>query len=219
MNHVITHLRQIKLKKRSDIHILRKLWHSLGVLFLLFLLQSFPQSMSLLLLFILWAVFVSLDLLRMKSRRLNQQIVRVMGLFMRENEFSKLAGTTYLLTGVLIVFLVVPHHIFVLTLLFLAFADPLASYFGLVYGRKKIYGEKTLQGSLGAFFVCFVLSTGYFASQKIMIEHFWIASVSSALIGALAELIPVGKLDDNLTLPLLSSCGLYLIFYLLGGLL
>ena len=40
--------------------------------------------------------------------------------------------------------------------------------------------------------------------------------ILAGLVGALAELIPVFNLDDNLTLPVLSSLGLFILFYLFG---
>jgi dolichol kinase len=38
----------------------------------------------------------------------------------------------------------------------------------------------------------------------------------AGLVGAFAELIPIGKLDDNLTLPLMSAVGLSILFYFFG---
>ena len=42
-------------------------------------------------------------------------------------------------------------------------------------------------------------------------------SVFCGLIGAFAELIPIGKLDDNLTQPIISGFFLSLVFYFYGG--
>jgi dolichol kinase len=41
-----------------------------------------------------------------------------------------------------------------------------------------------------------------------------IASLLSGFLGATAELIPIKKLDDNLTLPIVSGLGLTAIFYI-----
>lgn len=50
-----------------------------------------------------------------------------------------------------------------------------------------------------------------------MIDRILIVSILSGLIGAFAELIPIFKLDDNFTFPVVSSIGLWLLFYLFGG--
>jgi dolichol kinase len=43
-------------------------------------------------------------------------------------------------------------------------------------------------------------------------------SIAAAFVGALSELVPIAKLDDNLTLPILSATGLFLIITILGNL-
>lgn len=109
------------------------------------------------------------------------------------------------------------RHILILSLLFLAFGDPIASFIGLRYGRDRIMANKTLQGTLAAFFVCMVTAGVYYYLNGIMTERLFIVAPVSGLIGAFAELIPIGKLDDNLTFPVLSALGLSLLFFLYGG--
>jgi dolichol kinase len=49
-----------------------------------------------------------------------------------------------------------------------------------------------------------------------MLDRVIVVSLLAGLIGALAELVPIAKLDDNFTLPVMSSLGLYILFYLFG---
>ncbi len=135
---------------------------------------------------------------------------------MRQSEVKKLAGTTFLLTGVLIVDLLFPRSVVALTLLFLAFADPIASYFGILYGKDKIFGHKSIQVLWLLFFVCTFLTYFYLVHHNYLMDRLIVVSLFAGLVGAFAELVPIGKLDDNFTLPLMSAIGLTILFYFFG---
>jgi len=133
---------------------------------------------------------------------------------MRDQELKGIAGTTYLLTGVLLIVLIFPKPIVSLSILFLAFADPIASYVGIRFGKDKILGGKTIQGFLAAFVVCLILTFLYLNSSGLSLSRHLVVSIIAGLIGAFAELLPIAKLDDNLTMPVLSALGLSVLFYL-----
>ncbi len=160
-----------------------------------------------------WIAFVPADVLRLKNPELNLKLTQMFKLIMRQNELDRLAGTTYLITGTILVAMLFPKSIVAISLLFLAFADPIASYVGIRYGKDKIFGHKSVQGFIAAFVVCGVLTYTFLYLNNVS-EYILIVSLLSGLVGALAELIPVAKLDDNFTMPVLSSLGLYIIFYL-----
>ena len=206
----------VELKKRSDIHYARKIWHISGV-FVMFLLYTYlPHNVSMAILAVAWVAFVPLDILRQTRPALNDFVLHAFKPIMRQSEVKKLAGTTYLLTGVLIINLLFPRPVVALTLLFLAFADPIASYFGILYGKDKIFGHKSIQGFMAAFAVCAILCLIYLGYYGHPLDRVIVASILAGFVGALAELIPIAKLDDNLTLPVMSASGLALLFYFFG---
>ncbi len=149
---------------------------------------------------------------------MNRVLMLLFRPFMRENERKRLAGLGYMMAGLLIIILIFPPVVVSLALLFLAVADPVASYFGIRFGKDKLIGEKSVQGSLAAFISCFLLSLIYFYAMNLMHERMFIVCLLSALIGAFAELVPVFKLDDNFVFPVVSSTLLTGLFYLFGGL-
>lgn len=213
VENVLTH---IELKRRSDIHWARKLWHMGGV-FLLFLAWNFlSTTTAYITLGILVALFIPFDFMRHNRPGLNDLLVHMFRPLLRENEVNRLAGTTYLLSGVLAIALLFPKPIVSLTLLFLAFADPIASFIGIKYGRDKIFGHKSIQGFMAAFVVCVTCSFAFMMVQNHPLDRSIVFSLLAGLVGAFAELIPLGKLDDNLTLPLMSSVGLSVLFYFFG---
>lgn len=206
-----------KLAKRSDIHWPRKVWHMAGVSLIAFVYSLVPDNIAIILLAIAWVLFVPFDFLRQRNAAVNEVAVSIFKPIMRQSEVNKIAGTTYLLSGLLIVASLFPRPIVMLTMLFLAFADPIASYFGIRFGKDKIFGEKSLQGSLAAFFVCAVLTFAFLTYNWVLMDRLIIVSLLGGLIGALAELIPIGKLDDNLTLPVLSATALWFVFTVFGA--
>jgi dolichol kinase len=205
------------LKQRSDIHLARKIWHFLGVLLILVIYHNVSRSMALQLITFFTCLFVVFDIMRSYFPDVNNFLVSIFYAFMREHERNSLAGTTYLLSGTFLIMFLFPKPIVTLALMFLAVADPLAGYVGVLYGKDKIMGEKSLQGFVTAFICCSVIAGFFFFVHKIMIDRILIVSILSGLIGAFAELIPIFKLDDNFTFPVVSSVGLWLLFYLFGG--
>ena len=197
---------------------MRKLWHFSGVILIAVIYKEVTHSTAIQIMALATALFTTLDLLRQQLPGLNQIIISIFGPLMREYERKGLAGTTYLLVGCLLVMLIFPKPIVFLTFILLGTADPLASLIGIRYGKDKILNNKTLQGTLAAFIICAVVSGVYFFVTNTMTERLLIVSLLSGLVGAFSELLPVGKVDDNLTFPLLCSIGMWGIYTLFGGL-
>ena len=211
------YMSEIELKRRTDIHWARKIWHLGGVLFIVIIYENVSRSTAIPLITFFSLLFIVNDILRQQIPALNRAMIACFHPLMREHERNALAGTSYLLLGCFIIMVLFPKAIVTLSLLFLAVADPMASYIGILYGRDKLLGNKSLQGTAAAFVVCAVISAVYFFIHGLMLERLLIVCCLSGFIGALSELIPIGRLDDNLSFPLLSSSLLWLLFYVFGG--
>ncbi|WP_413289951.1 diacylglycerol/polyprenol kinase family protein [Bdellovibrio sp. HCB337] len=212
----LDNLDNLELKKRSDIHWARKIWHMSGVFGMFLAYVLLPETASSIVLALAVLLFLPVDFLRHRYPALNDWLVHAFKPIMRTHEIHKIAGTTYLLAGVCLVVAFFPRPVVALTLLFLAFADPIASFIGIKYGKDKIFGHKSIQGFMAAFVVCAVATAIYLTYYNIMLDRVIVVSLLAGLIGALAELVPIGKIDDNFTLPVLSSIGLYALFYVFG---
>ena len=203
-------------KNRSDLHVERKIWHVTAVFLIFFCWVTIPYYwLSIALITLAWVLFIPADIIRQKNPDLNSKLTKILRPIMRATELNRLAGTTYLLTGVLLIALVFTPDVVALSLLYLAFADPIASYVGIKYGKDKIFGHKSVQGFMAAFVVCAVMTSLYLTYYHVP-EHILIVSLLGGLVGALAELIPVGKIDDNFSMPVLSCIGLTILFYFFG---
>ncbi len=202
-------------KNRSDLHVARKIWHVAGV-FAIFTGWNYLSFMaSMIALCIVWLIFVPVDIIRQNNKLVNETFTQMFRPIMRSSELNRLAGTTYLITGVILIALLFNRGVVGLSLLFLAFADPLASFIGIKYGKDKIFGHKSVQGFVAAFVVCTLMCFLYLFYNQVT-QHVIIGSLLAGLAGATAELIPLGKLDDNFTMPVLSSLGLTALFYIFG---
>ncbi|MBX7231446.1 MAG: hypothetical protein K1X29_05115 [Bdellovibrionales bacterium] len=206
------------LKRRHDLHMARKIWHALGVLTLAIIYTWISHQQALRAIAAAAFFMVAFDFLRQKFARLNRFALKFFGFIMREHERESWAGTTYLILGVFILVWVFPRPVVLLTLLFLALADPIASYFGIRYGRDKLIGSKSLQGTFAAFATCSLIAGFYLYFNGILTERLLIVSLIAGLGGALSELIPLGKLDDNLTFPVVNATFLWGLFFAFGGL-
>ena len=205
------------LKRKSDLHMSRKVWHCAGICLVAVIYNLVNIRQAWMILLSASALIVPLDLLRLKHVAINRAAHRVFGPIMRRHESNSISGMTYLYLGCAFLLLLNKKHIVTLTLFFLAFGDPLASYFGLRYGKDKILGAKTLQGTIAAFAVCTLVSLVYYYFNNIMTERLLIVAPLSGLIGALAELIPIGRLDDNFSFPVISAVLLTILFTIYGG--
>ena len=203
------------LKNKSDLHMARKIWHMSGVFTIFAAFVFFPYWLSLTFLVLAWLIFVPTDFFRLKNPRFNRAVSSIFRPIMRTNELNRLAGTTYLITGILLIAIFFNKGVVALSLLFLAFADPIASYVGIKYGKDKLFGHKSVQGFIAAFVVCTLLSFLFLFYNQVQ-EYILIVSLLAGLVGALAELLPVAKIDDNFTMPVLSSIGLCFLFYFFG---
>lgn len=205
-------------KDKADLHIARKVWHFTGVLIIIVLFHnlSYDRAFKAILFTSLFlAVF---EVARFRIKSLNKFFKKTLFHVIRASERNSVSGITYMLFGCLIIVSLFPKDITMLSLYFLAAADPLASYIGVKYGKDKLFENKSLQGSLAAFAVCTVLSYMYFSTHGLMGDHILIASVLAGLSGSFSEMLAFGKMDDNFSIPVVSSILLWVIFYVFGGL-
>jgi len=100
-------------------------------------------------------------------------------------------GALLFFLGAIITMLLFGQQNIVLGALCLAvYGDAASTVVGIKFGRHKLIGKKTLEGTLGG------IAVGFFFLAFIF--H-WPVALIAALVGMLAELLPF---DDNFTIPL-----------------
>lgn len=204
---------------RETISWKRKLFHVLGcgVVGVAYQLTATPWQMALAVMGAIAFIFVGLDLLRFKVPSLNKKIRRDFGPYMRNYELNRLSGSSWFLLATLITIGLFPREAACLAFIHLALGDPLASFVGVRWGRIRLPGGKSLEGSMALFTTCFAAGAAFLllaggvttlAGARIALGAgpLVLLAAGSALAAAFAEWIPTrGKLDDNFVVPILTA--------------
>lgn len=206
-----------RLAQRSDLHLARKCFHMSGALVFLipFLFLGFSQEKMAAILGTVLAAVMSLEYSRSRWDWVNGIAVKVMGPVMRQSELNQLTGIPFYMASCLFAFLIFPEHIAVLSILYLAFGDPFSSFFGVLYGKNKIFPNKSLQGTLGGFVVCSLVTAAYLYWQGFDPSYLLLLSLLGGLAGSVAELLPL-NIDDNFAIPVVSGGLMALAFWSAG---
>eukprot|EP01133_Synstelium_polycarpum_P012227 gene12227-14318_t len=91
--------------------------------------------------------------------------------------------------------------------------DFCAALVGISYGRTRIVGRKSLEGTLAMFFVCLILSLVLFWRSNLGEQLAFYGSLAATLV----ELFNPSWVDDNLTIPCISGLVIQLISIRLGA--
>jgi dolichol kinase len=201
---------------RSDLHLTRKLWHMCTGLIGLSIYSSLGLSSD----EMAWALLslalsaIAVEITRLKVPSVNRVVLKVMKPFMRESEKDSMSGFPFYALGVSLALLMYSEKIAVLAALFLMFSDPISSLFGILYGRDKIIGNKSLQGAMAGFVVCYVLTFLYGSYYYRPGVELLVFSLIAGVIGSVSELCSI-LVDDNLTIPIVSGLGLTLLNFII----
>lgn len=207
-----------KLKTKKDVHLARKIWHFLGVLFIVVIYHNLSRQNALFYSLLFSFISLGLDIARLNIPNVNKYVIKFMNPVMREQEKSTYAGTTWLLFGTFVIIYIFPEPIVKMSLFFLATADPIASYYGIKHGKDKIFnGKKSLQGTFAAFVCCTIIAALFYSIEGVMTERILIVSLLTGIVGAFSEAVTVGKVDDNLSFPVINSFLVFALVKLFGG--
>ena len=206
----LTHDNQeISLRLRNDVHVLRKLWHSgCGLIgaYLYFNL-GLSQKEWVPILLSLAFLSLSLEIARLRFKFLNHLVLLVMGPFMRASERDSISGMPFYALGVGLALAFFEEKIAILSILFLIFADPISSYVGIKFGKTKILPNKSLEGSLAGVCVCSFITLLYGYYYGASGGGFLLFVLLAGFIGSISEFVSQ-RVDDNLTIPIISGLGL-----------
>ncbi len=119
------------------------------------------------------------------------------GRVLREEEKPTFMGATYFIFSTILAILLFPKSIAIASILILILADTAAALIGKWIGKIRIFGKKTLEGSL-AFLLTSLLIVWFFPN----LDRF--SGGLAALGAAVVELLPV-RVNDNLYIPLVAG--------------
>lgn len=159
------------------------------------------QTVMLWVLVPLAVIAVGAETLRHLKPGFRALVDRWLGRVLRRAEDHTLTGATCVTLAALLSIALFDKPIAITVLLFLSVSDALASLVGIRFGRVRI-GHKTLEGSATFFLSAAVIALLVLPAAPLL-------AILGALVATVAEALPLKvagyKLDDNLTIPLISG--------------
>jgi len=160
----------------------------------------------LLILGILGAIPIIFDLIRLYKKEINQYFFTKEKRILKIAEEHRFSSISLFFISVFLTVLIFDKEIAIIAMVFVIFGDLFAKFFGSEYGRVKIFGEKTLEGSLAFLLAC--LLSGYILSFYLSLSAF---SIVGGIIGAtIIEALPLG-INDNFSVAIFSSGIMYIL--------
>lgn len=201
------------LAQRDELHLLRKAWHiitGIGALSLYYVFEVPLKDLRWIALAIAIVAF-SVDFIRIKFSDFNTRVLKILSPVMRDSEEHSFSGFPFYALGIAVSLFFYDEKIAVLSVIFLVFADPIASIIGISYGKDKILPNKSLQGTVAAFVTCAIITFLFIWDFNIDGFSLITFTISAAIIGSISELFSAFNIDDNLTIPIVSGGGITLL--------
>ena len=182
----------------------RKAIHIFIIIIPIFHIYIFKNKIDMIIFLATMVIFCFfIEIFRNQNSLISKFFAKYLSFMMRSFEKQgSLTGSTWVFLGSLITIILVPQPFSLLALFYLAFGDTLAALVGMKFPFIKI-GNKTLSGSLACFITC--LFIGLIFDFEISSEIILIGAFTATI----AELISI-KINDNISIPLLSGCAMYL---------
>ena len=203
---------------RHDLHLMRKAWHmGMGLMMAYLYMNIVSYNTALLLLGFFLGLDVVMETLRLKNPTLNEKIMRYLGVFMRSHEVHQMSTIPHYLSSVFLAIAIFPKPIAILSILYLACGDPMASTVGILYGNHgpRLKCGKTLIGSAAGFATCALITMAYLTTLSLPPDAVLIFAIVGGFAGGFAELLPF-DIDDNFIIPIISGFVLWLAFLIMG---
>lgn len=185
----------------------RRIFHLLAASVFPSLLLFFPRTPVLIAALAVLIISVAGELLRLRFGGINRVFTRWLAPLLKPRESREITGSTYLAFSTVVVVALASREIAALALFFTAIGDPLAALVGERFGTHRIVGGRSVEGS--AAFLAGALAIG-----GTLLSFGLATPLPVMLVGAAAamlmELVPLGRLDDNLKIPLGSTAAMIL---------
>ncbi len=151
------------------------------------------------------ALAVVIDVTRLRRQELQQRFQQTLAPMLRAREARQLTGATTLAIGFAAAVLLFPARAALAGVLYGGLADAAAAIVGRAFGRRRIRGGRTVEGSVAFYVTAFTIG--------ILVPGLPTAAAALvALALALLELLPL-PFDDNVVVPITAA----LLVMLAGG--
>ncbi len=155
------------------------------------------------------AVAITIDLSRFNRWKLWDLVSILLNPIIRDHEVKGgFTGASYILTTSTIVIVLFPKAIAVAAITFIIIGDIAAALVGRTWGRHRLVGRKTIEGS-SACLVSLILVSFIIPGLPTIV------GITGAVIATVTEAFS-GRIDDNLTVPIISGAMMLVIMSAMG---
>jgi dolichol kinase len=209
----------IRVQGRNELHLTRKIWHSLmgTSMACAYLFSGLSRFQSVVLLASALGFNLMVETLRLKNPKFNEAVFRVWAPFARQCEKNRMSGIPFYVGATLFVVAAFPKEIAALSILLLAWGDPVASLFGILFGDlgPRFKNGKSWIGTLAGVLMSTLVASVFLALYPLKPLEYVIVVLVAGIAGGTAELLPV-DVDDNFLIPVVSGSVLTLTYFFLG---
>ena len=180
--------------------LLRKTTHLSGLFIpLLYIILNKPEM--LIIVGSLTGIALVIEFLKWVSEGFRNLFFRYFKSILRTHEQKgALTGATFYILSTFLCILFFQKNIAIVCILFVVLGDAVAALVGMKWGRIKLIGKKSLEGSAACFVVCASISLIWLNP---------IIGITGAFVATVVELLPL-RIDDNLTVSLISGIVMHL---------
>jgi dolichol kinase len=195
----------------------RSVFHATNATLVLLMIAAVPAFSWMFWIALAYLLFcILMESLKRINPRIKEKVMRFFSAIAHPHEYDKINSATWYGAALLILSLM-PVPLGIIAVAVLGFADPAAALVGRRFGRIRLPGNRTLEGSLTFFAI------GTIASAVALTLMHPLANLGATLLvsavasasGALGELAGSYP-DDNLTIPVASAAGAFTALSALG---
>ncbi|MFO8144441.1 MAG: phosphatidate cytidylyltransferase [Candidatus Syntrophosphaera sp.] len=144
-----------------------------------------------------FVIMLIVEFHRLWQKNFRKTFWRMFGLVLRRHEVRDFTGATYLLFAAMFCVAFFEPMVAFCAMAFLSLGDTFAAMVGMNLGRRKYrHSNKSLEGSLACFTICFIFGL-FFAGHPL-------TAFTGALAATLAEASQL-PIDDNVEMPISSG--------------
>ena len=145
---------------------------------------------------ILTGIAIAVELMKWISPRFGNLFSQIFAPMLRRHERKgAITGATYYIISTFLCILFFGKTLAIVCIFFMVLGDLAAALIGKMWGRTKLLGTKSLEGSAACFVVCAIIA---------LVKLHPVIGIIGALVATIVEMLPF-PIDDNLTVPLVSG--------------
>ena len=153
---------------------------------------------------VLTGIAITVELVKWFSPDFGKFFFQIFAPMLRRHERrGAMTGATYYMISAFLSVLFFSKTLAIVCIFFMVLGDLAAALVGRMWGKTKLLGTKSLEGSIACFVVCAAIA---------LVKLHPIVGIIGALVATIVEMMPF-PIDDNLTVPLVSGAVMHFLMH------